>query len=77
MKLTINSLGKAVGDARLDFYRFYTPSWAEPAKLEIMRTELERPYAAAKTPAQGACVLQLRRTPLAPTLARRRWAHAA
>lgn len=73
MKITFEDFAKALGNARLDFYRFYAPSWAESASLDRLRSELAQPVknsrrdsrAAAARPGRGRHVATLVARPLA------------
>lgn len=41
MKLSLETLARAIGDSRAEFYSFYAPSWSNPAALEKLRAELD------------------------------------
>lgn len=44
MNITFHDFARALGNARLDFYRFYAPSWSEPPALDELRRELAHGY---------------------------------
>ncbi len=54
MKITLDFVARALGNARLDFYRFYAPSWSEPPALDELRQELAHRYPSDREPISAA-----------------------